>query len=179
MTLYTSLHSYISQYCGINLNCSVLLLEIFSVSEVHERIEWSNTWEANGLSAGHEWRVLHDISNFRFMSCNFIRHIFQWKWYSHPFVFLIGICFYYQSKLNTLNTKRSFTFYNTFRSSSGGKTKRNGQVYFGGGLPFTLNALINSLASKVCNNCILISFDYHCLLINIIPLLEVLVKLRI
>jgi len=38
---------------------------------------------------------------------------------------------------------------------------------------------MKSLASKVCNNCILISFDYHCVLINIIHLLEILGNLRI
>ena len=40
--------------------------------------------------------------------------------------------------------------------------KTNDQVYCGGGPPFTIKAVMNSLASKVCNNCILISFDFHC-----------------
>jgi hypothetical protein len=93
--------------------------------------------------------------------------------------FLIDICFCYQSKHNTLNTKRSFIFYSMFRSSSGTMKKTNVHVHWTGGLPIIINALMNSLAFKVCNNCILISFDYHCVLFNIIPLLEILDFTRI
>jgi hypothetical protein len=89
------------QYYGTNLNCCVLLRDMSVYSGVLlEKLMVTQL-------------VMNDMhctkSQTSVPSCSFIRHLFHRKWYRQPVVFLIDICFRYQSKHNTLHTLHSMS----------------------------------------------------------------------